>query len=260
MESVLWERNGEIATIYLNEPNTLNALSAKLKEELLGVLKEIENDNSISVVILTGKGRAFCTGGDLKGMAKLEQYDPITVKRGMELSTSIIEKIWKWPKITIAAIHGYTAGAGFSLALASDLIIAEEDTKLILSFKNVGLIPDLGIHYHLPRIVGEWKAKEWIWKGIKMTVEEAVSHGFSIEIVPKGSLEEKSMELANELLTGPLQAYMYSKLLINQSTNMKLEDILAKENDIHTILRATNDFKEGVTAFLEKRNPKFSGN
>ncbi len=257
-ESILVNKDRGIATIYLNEPETLNALSMNLKYQLLDTLNEIERDNHINVVIIAGKGKAFCAGGDVKAMAR-DEYDPIVIKRNLEVSTSIIDKIRKMRKITIAAIHGYAAGAGLSLALSSDLIVAEEETKLILSFKNVGLTPDLGIHYHLPRIVGEWKAKEWIFKGMKLSVEEAVNYGFLIDVVPKGQSQEKAFELASELAAGPLQAFIQSKLLINSGSNLKLEDIMEKENDLHTILRATNDHKEGINAFFERRTARFSG-
>ncbi|WML30152.1 enoyl-CoA hydratase-related protein [Neobacillus sp. OS1-32] len=259
-ESILLEKNNGIAQIYLNEPESLNALSSNLKGNLMKIVNELEFDPNIKVIILAGKGRAFCTGGDIKGMAEAEGYSPALIKQKMDLSSSIIERLRKMPKVIISAIHGYAAGAGFSLALASDLIVAEENTKLILSFKNVGLTPDLGIHYHLPRIVGEWKAKEWIWKGMKITVEEAVKYGFSMEIVPKGQQIDKAVELANEICEGPFQALVYSKLIINQSAQFKFEDILAKENEIHTILRGTEDHREGINAFLEKRKPVFTGN
>ncbi|MDQ0157188.1 enoyl-CoA hydratase/isomerase family protein [Robertmurraya andreesenii] len=258
-DRILFEQQKEIATIYLNEPNNLNSLSTKLKQQFLKVLNEIETDPDIKVVIIAGKGRAFCAGGDVKGMANMKEYDPVAIKRNMELSSIIIERLRRMPKVIISSIHGYAAGAGFSLALASDLIVAEEGTKLILSFKNVGLIPDLGIHYYLPKIVGEWRAKQWIWNGIKLTVEEALNYGFSIEIVAKGQLNNRAMELAKEISNGPFQALVYSKLLINNFSNTKLEEILAKENEIQTILRATHDHKEGINAFLEKRIPEFSG-
>lgn len=257
-ERVLLEKKGSIAQIYLNEPKKLNALSTELKEELLRSLNLLELDPEIKVIIISGKGKAFSAGGDIKGMAQSE-YDPAVIKRNMDLSATIIERLRKMQKVVIASIHGYAAGAGLSLTLASDLIVAEEGTKLILSFKNVGLTPDLGIHYHLPRIVGEWKAKEWIWKGMKITVEEALTFGFSISIAPKEELMEKTMELANEISEGPFQAYLYSKTMINNYTNLKLDDVLAKENEIHTILRATEDHREGLNAFFERRSPKFQG-
>ena len=245
-----------MATLFLNEPETLNALGKQLKRELLSVLNELEFDSSLHTIILAGKGKAFCAGGDVKGMAN-DPYDPIEIKRNIEISTRIVERIRNMPKLVIAAIHGYAAGAGLSLALASDMILAEEGTKLILSFKNVGLTPDLGIHYHLPRLVGEWKAKEWIWEGMKLTAEDSLKYGFIKEIVPKGEVHNRAFVLAQQLSEGPVQVFIESKLMINKSSNLKMEDILAKENEMHVIMRGTPEHKEGLAAFFEKRSPKF---
>lgn len=255
--SVLIEKQNGIAAIYLNEPGSLNALSLRVKEELANILRLIEKDHEISVVILGGKGRAFCAGGDVKGMAEIK--DPLEVKRNMEESSKIIESIRKLNKITIAAVHGYLAGAGISLALASDVIMAEEGSKFVLSFKNVGLIPDLGLHYHLPRLVGEWKAKEWIWNGATITAEEGKSLGFVKEVVPKGQVHEEAFKLAETLMEGPIQAFISSKMIINSSAHLRLEDVQKIEVDVSTILRGTYDHKEGVQAFIEKRSPKFIG-
>ena len=257
LERVVWEKRDSTAIICLNEPDSLNAFSKGLKEELLVALREVEKDPQIHVVILSGKGKAFCAGGDLKGMAK--DYSAIEIKQMMDESAKIVELIRKMPKLFIAAIHGYAAGAGMSLALASDLIIAEEGTKFVLSFKNVGLIPDLGLLYHLPKRVGEWKAKEWIWKGATIPVEEAYDYGLICEITPKNQAIERAFELAVQLNSGAIQAFIQSKLIMNQSACLSFEEVLQKENMSQTLLRGTNDHKEGVSAFLQKRRPVFSG-
>ena len=255
--SVILEKNGHIAVIYLNHPESLNAFSQELKECLLVKLKEVEADPFIQIVILSGKGKSFCAGGDLKGMSK--DYTAIELKQIMDQASSIVDKIRKMPKLFIAAVHGYAAGAGMSLALASDLIVAEKGSKFVLSFKNVGLIPDLGLLYHLPKKVGEWKAKEWIWKGATIPIEEAFDYGIVSEITPKGQVLDRSMELAEEFLQGAMQALIQSKIIINQSSNLSFDEVLQKENMTQTILRKTTDHKEGVMAFLEKRNPVFNG-
>lgn len=257
MESVVLKRSGPIATIYFNEINTLNALSQSLKMNLLKTLRTLEDDLTVRVIILTGNGRAFCAGGDVKNMAN-ESYDPSHIKRNLEISTTIIQLLRSMKKIIISAIHGPVAGAGISLALASDIIVAEEKTKLILAFKNVGLSPDLGIHYHLPKIVGEWKAKQWIWQGKNISVEEAVEQGFTIDIVPRGSHVTRALEIAHNLDEGPFQAFMYSKEMINQAESLTLDEVLMRENNAHIILRSTVNHKEGIEAFLEKKKVYFS--
>ncbi|MGG0720279.1 enoyl-CoA hydratase-related protein [Robertmurraya massiliosenegalensis] len=240
-----------VASIFLNEPNSLNALSKKLKDELKDALDLIEHEPSVKVVIFAGKGRAFCAGGDVKTMQS--EYDPMEVKKGMEISSNIIERIRNLRKITVSAVQGYAAGAGMSLAIASDIVVAEENAKFVLSFKNVGLIPDLGLHYHLPRMVGEWKAKEWIWSGKKLTAQEAYEIGFVHEVVTEGSLIKKANEIANELMNGPIQSFILSKLLINRYQNASLTEILEKEIDTQTIIKGGSEHKDAVRAFFSKK-------
>ena len=257
LDRVILEKHHQIAVIYLNEPETLNAFSKDLKEQLLFTLKEVEQDKSIHVVILSGKGKSFCAGGDLKGMAK--KHTTLEIKQTMEQAAKIVELIRRMPKVVISAVHGYAAGAGMSLALSSDLIIAEEGSKFSLSFKNVGLIPDLGLLYHLPKKVGEWKAKEWIWKGVTIPVEEAYDYGFIYEIAPKNKALESAFVLAEELMNGALQAFIHSKFIINSSSSLSFEEVLQKENMGQTFLRTTLDHREGVESFIEKRKPEFTG-
>ena len=254
---MILEKHHNYVNIFLNEPEMLNAFSTGLKEQLLSALKEVEQDDSIHVVILSGKGKSFCAGGDLKGMAK--EYTTLDIKETMDQSAMIVELIRKMPKLVIAAVHGYAAGAGMSLALASDLIIAEEHSKFSLSFKNVGLIPDLGLLYHLPKKIGEWKAKEWIWKGVTISVEEAYDYGFIYEIVAKNQSLERASILAGELENGPLQAFTHSKWIINSSSSLSFEEVIQKENMSQTLLRTTLDHREGVESFIEKRRPEFTG-
>lgn len=254
--SVLSDKSNGIATLYLNEPKSRNALSQRLKEELKESLIEAERDRSIKVVIIASKGEVFCAGGDIKAMSQ-KKYDALEIKKIMDDSSGIIEIIREMSKITISAVNGFAAGAGISLALATDLMVAEEDTKFLLSFKNVGLIPDLGLHYYLSRAVGERRAKEWIWNGKTISVEEAQNAGFVNEIASKGEAIQKALELGNKLNEGPIQSYIFSKLLINSSSISRFEDVLLKENDLQCILRGTYNHQEGLKAFFEKRKPIF---
>ncbi|MEH6946138.1 enoyl-CoA hydratase-related protein [Bacillus sp. JJ634] len=257
MDCVILEKHHHYAIIYLNEPETLNAFSRGLKEQLLLTLQEVEKDESIHIIILAGKGKSFCAGGDLKGMA--QKLTTLEIKQGMDQAAKIVELIRRMPKLVISAVHGYAAGAGMSLALASDLIIAEEGSKFSLSFKNVGLIPDLGLLYHLPKKVGEWKAKEWIWKGVTIPVEEAYDYGFIYEIAEKNQSLERALVLAEDLRSGALQAFIHSKFIINSSSSLSFEEVVQKENMSQTFLRTTLDYSEGVRSFIEKRKPEFTG-
>jgi len=250
MESkkVLIEKVNQTAIVTLNEPDSLNALTNDLKNNLMNTLEIIEKDNNIKCVILTGAGRAFCAGGDVKAMQ--EDYHPQDIQSSMNLSRQIINKIRHMPKIFIAVVHGYATGAGVSLALASDLIFVENQTKFILSFKNVGLIPDLGLHYHLPRKLGYWKAKEWMWSGKLFTAKEAVDYGFAIEKVEENKGVERALEYAESLLKGPINSYIHSKLLINESHNMTLDQVMNHENNLQTIIRGSDEHKRFLNHFL----------
>lgn len=253
-KKVLVEINGAIAHIFFNEPKSLNPLTNELKERLLFELKEIEKDDSIKIIIFSGKGKAFCAGGDLKAMQ--QPYDPLSIKKSMDLSKKLIEMIRNMDKICIAAVHGYAAGAGLSMALATDLIFAEEGTKFILSFKNVGLVPDLGLHYYLPRVIGEWRAKEWMWTGRTISVKEAIASGFVIRETKKNCVLDSATAFANELLEGPINSYVSSKLLINQSATMRLDEIMRLENDLQTILRGTTEHNRSLTNFINRNKQK----
>ncbi|MEX2103753.1 MAG: enoyl-CoA hydratase-related protein, partial [Bacilli bacterium] len=239
------------------EPDSLNALSISLKQSLIHALLQVANDRDIKIVVLSGKGKAFCAGGDIKAFGVKKSATEI--KRSMEDSIKIIKTIQEMKKPVIAAVHGYAAGAGFSIALAADLIIAEEGTKFGLAFKNVGLIPDLGGHYFLPKVFGYWKAKELIWKGATITAEEAERYGFINRITPKGQLYDMAQQWAEELASGPTEAFAYSKSIMNQAYTSNLHQIFELENHAQSILRGTIDHQEGVQAFLEKRSPRFIG-
>lgn len=256
-ENVEVKIENNIAAIFLNEPGSLNALSSSLKEALYKALLEVDNDSNIKVAIIIGRGRAFCAGGDLKSMGGTES--PIEIKGKMDTTVQIIKAIREIKKPIIAAVHGYAAGAGFSLALASDLIVAEEGTKFGLSFKNAGLIPDLGSHFFLAKAVGLWKAKEWIWNGKMVTAEQGEKHGFVNYLVPRGEGYERALQLAEELAQGPVQAYAMTKSILNQYNTLDLDAVLELENYAQSMLRGTEDHKEGIQAFREKRSPRFIG-
>lgn len=256
-ESVLIEKEHGVGLIYLNEPESLNALSASLKEGLMRALDELENDHETKVLLITGKGRAFCAGGDIRAMSG--QQTVLEAKERIDDTAKIVKKMIHMKKPIVAAVHGYAVGAGFSLALACDVIVAEEGSKFGLAFKNIGLIPDLGLHFFLLRTASPWKAKEWIWTGAMIPAEEGVQHGFVNRLAPKGQGLQTSKELAQQLAQGPLQAYKLTKSILRQASNMGLEQVLELENFGQSALRQTKDHQEGVQAFREKRPPKFIG-
>ena len=255
-ESVIVEVIEGVATIFFNEPNTLNALKPSLEEAFFNALIELKDDPQVKVILLAGKGRAFCAGGDINTLGKVNVID---FKQRMDFLSTLVQLLGQITKPIIAAVHGYATGAGFSLALASDIIVAEKGAKFGLAFKNVGAIPDLGGHYFLPRAVGPWKAKEWIWTGATITAEEGERQGFVNRLAEPGEAYQKAKELALELSHGPSLAYAYTKTIINGSANQNLDDVLTLEGFSQSFLFQSQDHQEGVKAFREKRLPNFVG-
>jgi len=256
-ESVLIEKKDGVGLIFLNEPDSRNALSVAIKEGLMKALDELDRDPGIKVLLIAGKGRAFCAGGDLRTMGNNQTF--FEAKSRMDDSSRVVKKIISINKPVIAAVHGYAVGAGFSLALACDLIVAEEGAKFGLAFKNIGLIPDLGLHYFLTKTTSPWKVKEWIWTGAMISAEEGWRFGFVNRLVPEGQGLSCAEDLARELAQGPLKAYALTKSILRQAATLQLENVLELESYGQSALRQTKDHQEGVQAFREKRPPRFIG-
>ena len=244
----------KVAVIKLNDPSKLNALSVDVKRDLNLFLKELENRDDVEVIVLTGSGKAFCAGGDVKGMGErttIESLEKISNTTNISL---IIQSI---KKPVIAAVNGYAFGAGFGLALSCDIVFPNPSIHLGLILNKVGLIPDFGTLYFLPRIVGPWKAKELIFSGAIIDVNEAKE----LNIVNQVSEDvlDYAIEFAEELADGPVQTLKFVKTILNQTTNSDLKGTITYENQAQVILQQTKDHLEGIQAFKEKREPKFVG-
>lgn len=244
MTYVRYEKKGQIALITLQAPKVKNALIQELKEELWEVVKRLEADRSIKVVLIAGSDNAFCSGGDLKAM--LAPYNANNIHDSMTLSTAILEKLRALPAIVVAVVNGHAAGAGFSLALATDYIISEEQSKWVLAFKSVGLLPDLGLHYHLPRLVGEKRAMQWIFEGKTLSAQQCLDYGLINEVVGTGEAIARAEAFAKLLLSGPIHAFIQSKLLIHQLTKGILSETMREENKIQTLLRDGKEHLESI--------------
>lgn len=246
-----------IATITLNRPESLNALSLSMAREIDRALEQARTDGDCKVVVISGAGRAFCAGGDVrafqKGMTALEGWNYVTEVHKVILSMRDLEKP------IIAAVNGHAMGAGFNLALAADLIVAARGAKFGQAFVQVGLAVDTGGSYFLPRVVGLAKAKELVLTGCIIDAEEALNMGLINKVVEKENLEKEVVDLATRLAQGPSQALGLAKMLMNYGLNADLETALANEAFAQSILMQTADHREGVAAFLEKRTPKFTG-
>ena len=254
MTSVLTARTGAVLTITLNRPEVLNAFDRDLHERLRGALDEAASPD-VRAVVLTGAGRGFCVGQDLndfeggKDVAKRlrKRYHPITLGlRALE-------------KPVLAVVNGVAAGAGLSLALACDLRIASDEALFVPAFIGLGLVPDAGGTWFAARILGPARAFEWLTSGRRLTAAEALQWGIVSEVVPHAELEARTAVLAARLATLPTRAVWQTRRLLDSAVTSSLEDQLEREAETQAQLVASPDFAEGVAAFLEKREPRFTG-
>jgi len=258
MEStVIYLHEGAVASITLNRPQVYNALNDELCYALIDALQKAAEDEAVRVVVLTGAGKGFCSGQDVKAIEDMQgvlpsesihkKYNPIIkLMRGMH-------------KPIICKLNGVAAGAGCSLALACDYIIAAEDAILTQAFVNIGLVPDSGASFFLPRLVGMHKAFELATRATKITAAEAVTLSMVNKAVPAAQLDGAVQEVVNYYAAAPTKAIALIKDLMSKSFNSSLEELLELEAQYQDIAGATEDFKEGVKAFVEKRKAQFKG-
>ncbi|MCM3567909.1 enoyl-CoA hydratase [Neobacillus mesonae] len=255
-DKVRVKEEGRVATVEMNRPESLNALDVEMIKGLVAMLKEIGDSDEIDIVVLTGRGKAFSAGGDIKTM--LSNMDPSEFYPVMDLISELVITLYGLPKLTISAITGAAAGLGFSLALASDYIIAEKDSKLAMNFIGIGLIPDGGSHFFLEKRLGEMKAKQLIWDGKMMSSEEALTVGL-IQEIAAGELQEAVHKKAADWLSRPVQAMIKTKKILAEKNRPQLLKILELEKHGQLKMRQTQDHQEGIKAFIEKRKPIFIG-
>lgn len=246
-----------VAIITLNRPDKLNSFDNSMGANLQSALDHCLDNNEIRCVLLTGAGRGFCAGQDLEeavasGAAEIEEhvenkYNPL------------VRKIRALEKPVIAAVNGVAAGAGANLAFCCDIVVATESAKFIQSFVNIGLIPDTGGTYFLPRLVGLHKAAVMMMLGEKMLAEEAKDLGLVYKIFPDGELMEGAILLAKRMAQMPTRGIGLIKKALNYSLRNTLNEQLAVERDLQGMAGRTADNAEGINAFLEKRKPNFKG-
>ncbi len=258
-EYVRFEKADGIATITMNRPERLNALDVETGAELLKAVEDCEADPEVRVVVLAGAGRAFSAGGDVKAFSESLDDPTSYFKQLIPRLHAGILAIRRIPKPVIARVHGFAAGAAMSLTMACDLVVAAENARFNVAYVGVGLSPDGGATYFLPRLVGPRKALEIFLTGEIIGAAEAARLGLVNRVVPDAELEEATRDLALRLARGPALALARSKELVNRSLGATLEGQLDDEEE--TILRSvtSEDFGEGVRAFVEKREPEFRG-
>jgi 2-(1,2-epoxy-1,2-dihydrophenyl)acetyl-CoA isomerase len=260
-ETVRVETVDHVCTITLDRPDTFNAFSDQLSRELNDALKQAERDADVRVVVITGAGKAFSSGQDLAELKEryVPGYVPKLSKDLHKRYNPIIKRICGMPKPVIAAVNGVAAGAGCSLALACDLRIVSEKASFMEVFVNVGLIPDSGSTYFLPRLVGHARAMELCCTGRKVGAEEALRIGLVNAVVPVDELAGAVAKQAGALAQMPARAIALTKRLLTRSMSNTLEEQLEAEAYDQETAGLTKDHMEGVLAFLEKRAPKFTG-
>ncbi|MBS7742669.1 MULTISPECIES: enoyl-CoA hydratase-related protein [unclassified Chelatococcus] len=257
-ETVLYEIADGVGTITLNRPDALNATNDTLYRELSGLIGDIAADRGVGAVVLTGAGRGFCAGADVKSMnpdAKLLDRRA----RHRWILRDILQPLIALEKPVIAAVNGPAVGAGFNIALACDIVIASEKAVFSQIFTRLALVPDLGGLYLLTRVVGLNKAKELCFTAKKVTAEEGHKLGFVNHVVPHEELMPRAQALAAEMAAGPPTSIAMIKTLLNKSSTSSLEQMLEYESFAQTIAYTTPEHKEGVAAFREKRQPNFRG-
>jgi 2-(1,2-epoxy-1,2-dihydrophenyl)acetyl-CoA isomerase len=261
-ETLLVETSGNVGTVTLNRPDSLNSLNDRLTTELAQVLQQLQQAADVRCVILTGAGRAFSSGQDL-GELKAKYANPALVPHLAEdlrrRYNPIVLGLRALAKPVIAAVNGVAAGAGLSLALACDLRIASDKASFIEVFINVGLVPDSGNTFFLPRLVGLGKAMELCFTGDKVSAVDALAIGLVNKVVPAEELMNATQELAQKLAKLPTAGIGLTKRLLYQSLNSALEGQLEAEAVAQETAGQTADHREGVRAFFEKRPPNFQG-
>jgi len=256
--SILLKIENKIAFITLNRPEVFNSFNREMALSLQKNLDDCESNPEVRAIVLTGNGKAFCAGQDLKEVTS-PKLNPGFKKILEEHYNPIITRIRSIRKPIIGAINGVAAGAGANIALACDVVVAHEKVRFIQAFSLIGLIPDSAGTYFLPRLIGFQKAQALAMLGDKISAEDAEKMGMVYKVIPFENFEEEVSQLASKLANMPTKALGMIKELFNKSMTNTLEDQLALESKLQIEAAGTEDYAEGVAAFIEKRKPNFKG-
>lgn len=254
--------NDGVAVLTLNRPDRLNAMSGAMLDAMLEALPRLAEDSAVGAIVITGAGRGFCAGGDVKAMAEGREMSGTSLEdraQGLRAKMEVSRWLHELPKPTIAMVRGAAAGAGMSLALACDMRVAGESARFVTAFARVGYSGDFGGSWFLTQLVGTGKARELYYTADPVDAAQALSLGLVNRVVPDARLEEETMALAKRLANGPRIALRYMKRNMNAAESGSLKDALDLEAWHHTRTGQTDDHKEAARAFVDKREPKFTG-
>lgn len=254
--SIQVAKSDGVATVTLNRPDKLNALSAEMYEAIADRMSALDADDDIRAIVLTGAGRAFCAGGDVGSMGG---HDVVAGRARSKRHSRAIVNLYNAEKPVIAAVRGPAAGIGFSLALACDLVVASESAYFLAAFKNVGIPPDGGAVFFLTQRLGIARARDIVYTARRVTAQEACELGLVTKVVPDDRLESETRALAVELASSATYALRVAKKMLHSMYVPTLEMLLEMENLAVCGARLTHDHEEGVAAFREKRPPRFLG-
>ena len=261
LKTVIYDKQDDVSVITLNRPDALNALSLQLTTDLGSAIRKAIDDKARAVV-LTARGRAFCSGGDLREMksmwereGRIEAFleEPLAALHG------VVRLIRETPIPFVAAVNGVCAGAGTNISLACDLVVAADNATFNEAFVKIGLSPDCGGSFFLPRAIGEKLAAELFMTGETVSAERAAQFGMINRVVPADDLVTEALSLAKKLAAAPTASLGRIKRMINSTFSTTLNEQLALEHELQIESGRSEDFREGVTAFFEKRVPNFKG-
>lgn len=257
METLLYRLENNVAYITLNIPDKLNALRGEMKDELVDLLRQIRGDSGIRALVITGAGRAFCAGGDLSTMGDKQKHNE--GRERMRLNCDWCKELMRMEKPVIAAVNGYAFGAGLTVALLCDFIIASEKASFQCSFVNIGLVPDSGCTWLLPKRVGMGKARDLMYTGRTVKAAEALQIGLADQVVEPEALMSAAVEMAERLAQGPTYTIGLTKSLLNKTYESSFSDYMDLEANYQAAAFQTVDHTAAVKAFLDKTDKQFTG-
>jgi 2-(1,2-epoxy-1,2-dihydrophenyl)acetyl-CoA isomerase len=258
MDVVKVERHGAVAVLRLDDPSVLNALSPAVKAGMEANVPKVLADRSVRCIVITGTGKAFCAGGDIRAMQDPEGRRAPAVRHRMQAVHTWARALLDADKPVLAAVNGAAVGGGLALALLADIVIASSTAYFMSGYSKLGALPDLGVLQTLPWAIGSLRAKEMIFLNRRYSAEEAVQIGLANRCVPPERLMEEALAAAEELATGPAAMLTMSKVMMKRAYEVGVEEFFEREAMAQTVAFGSVEFAEGVAAFLGKRKPRFN--